>query len=332
LDKILIIQTAFIGDVVLATPVAEKLHKDFPGADIDFLLREGTEQLFSNHPFLKNIIVWNRKENKYKNLFKIYKQIRQNKYDLIVNLHRFGSSGFITAFSNAGRTIGFNKNPFSIFFSKRVKHIIGKKNILLHEIDRNLALISEYNDQSLTMPCLYPAEKDFLKFQDKLSTTYICIAPASVWYTKQFPRDKWIEFIKKIPDSIHVCYIGAANDRKLCKELIDDTKCMNSTNFAGELSLLETAALMKTAKMNFVNDSAPLHIASSMNAPVSAIFCSTIPAFGFGPLSENSNIFETEKILECRPCGLHGLKICPENHFECAYTIDTDKMICAILN
>jgi len=323
--KILIIQTAFLGDVVLATPVAEKLHRIFPTAEIDFLLRKGNEGLFTDHPFLRTIYIWDRKTNKYKNLLHILNKIRHCRYDLVVNLHRFGSSGFITAFSKATHTVGFNKNPFSLFFSKRIKHIIGLKNTL-HEIDRNQSLIAEYGNAERFMPCLYPSEQDFLKIRNKVKGDYICIAPASVWFTKQFPKEKWIELLKILPESLEVCFIGADSDKVLCQELIDESGCVNSINFAGELNLLETAALMKNARMNYVNDSAPMHIASAVNAPVSAIFCSTVPAFGFGPLSDIKYVFETEEKLDCRPCGLHGFMRCPENHFECAYSIDTDKM------
>ncbi len=331
MKKILIIQTAFIGDVVLATPVAEKLHQSIPGASIDFLLRKGCESLFENHPFFNNILIWDKGKNKYKNLFNILRQIRQSKYDIIINLHRFGTSGIITAFSKASRTIGFNKNPFSLFFSKRVKHIIGKKNNLIHEIDRNLLLISEYGDNSRTMPRIYPSDKDYKKTEDIRKKEYICISPASIWFTKQYPKEKWIELIKGISGSTQICFIGSGSDKELCSEIINESDNKNSINFAGELNLLETAALMKNAKMNFVNDSAPMHIASAMNAPVTAIFCSTIPAFGFWPLSFNSHIIETEKKLDCRPCGLHGLMNCPENHFECAYTISTDKILRTII-
>ena len=101
-----------------------------------------------------------------------------------------------------------------------------------------------------------------------------------------------------------------------------NTKHQTVFNLAGKLSLLETAALMQNAEMNFVNDSAPLHIASAMNAKVTAIFCSTIPAFGFTPLSDKSTLVETKAMLDCRPCGLHGYKSCPEGHFKCAYSIE----------
>jgi len=95
-------------------------------------------------------------------------------------------------------------------------------------------------------------------------------------------------------------------------------------NLAGELSFLESAALMKGATMNFVNDSAPMHLASAMNAHVTAVYCSTIPAFGFGPLSTKSFIIQTSEKLSCRPCGSHGYKTCPQGHFKCATTISPE--------
>ena len=79
--------------------------------------------------------------------------------------------------------------------------------------------------------------------------------------------------------------------------------------------------------MNYVNDSAPMHLCSSVNAPVTAIFCSTVPSFGFGPLSENSRIIETKEELSCRPCGLHGFKTCPKGHFQCAESIMTENVL-----
>jgi heptosyltransferase-2 len=79
--------------------------------------------------------------------------------------------------------------------------------------------------------------------------------------------------------------------------------------------------------MNFVNDSAPMHFASAVNAPVTAIFCSTVPDFGFGPLSEDSAVVEVRSGLSCRPCGLHGYRECPEKHFKCAYEINMNELI-----
>jgi heptosyltransferase-2 len=99
---------------------------------------------------------------------------------------------------------------------------------------------------------------------------------------------------------------------------------------AGKLNFLSSAALMEKAKMNYTNDSAPLHFASATDAPVTAIFCSTVPAFGFYPLSSKSFIAETDEKLPCRPCSLHGLKACPLGHFKCAYTIPTSKLLATL--
>ena len=95
---------------------------------------------------------------------------------------------------------------------------------------------------------------------------------------------------------------------------------------AGKLNLLESAYLISKATMTYVNDSAPLHLASAMNSPVTAFFCSTIPDFGFGPLSDQNCVIQIDKDLECRPCGLHGKKTCPKSHFDCGMKIDVTQL------
>jgi len=98
------------------------------------------------------------------------------------------------------------------------------------------------------------------------------------------------------------------------------------------LDLLDSAALMQKAVINLVNDSAPMHIASAMNASTCVIYCSTIPQFGYGPLSDNSLILEVTEGMTCRPCGLHGRTNCPEKHFNCAYQIDLQPLFTYIDN
>ena len=98
-------------------------------------------------------------------------------------------------------------------------------------------------------------------------------------------------------------------------------------NLCGKLSYLQSAALMARADMNYANDSAPLHFASAMDAPVTAVYCSTVPAFGFGPLRPNARVVEIKERLYCRPCGLHGHKACPEGHFRCALEITNEQLL-----
>ncbi len=325
MKKILIIQTASIGDVILATPVLEKLHYHYPDAEIDFLLKKGNERLFDGHPFLHALLIWDKSKDKYKNFRKLIQEIRENKYDSVINIQRFASSGLITILSGAKLKVGFNKNPFSPFFNIRIKHTIHNGEI--HETERNINLVKRFTDESLFPVKLYPLPRDYAKMSQFKTAKYITVSPASLWFTKQYPEEKWIEFIKDIDKDIRVYFLGSINDSELCNSIINKSGHSNSMNLAGKLNFLESAALMKDAVMNFMNDSAPLHLASAVNAKITAIFCSTVPSFGFGPMSEDSIIVQTKEKLKCKPCGLHGLKDCPEDHFKCATTIDKNELL-----
>ena len=328
MKKILIIQTAFIGDVVLATGILEKLHQYYPAAELDFLVRKGNESLLSHHPFLHEVLIWHKKESKYKHLFQLLKQIRNTKYDAVINLQRYGATGFLTAFSKANLTIGFDKNPFSFLFSRKITHTFsGTKGEVLHEIERNHLLIKLLTDGMAAKPKLYPTTQDMDFVKPFQTRPYICIAPASVWFTKQFPTNKWIDFIKHLPVSFDIYLIGGPTDAPLCNEIMVANVHQNVVSLAGKLNFLQSAALQKGATMNYVNDSAPMHFASSVNAPVTAVYCSTIVGFGYGPLSDKSFVVEIEETLSCRPCGLHGKKACPLGHFNCANKITNEQLL-----
>ncbi len=322
--KILIIQTAFTGDVVLATSLLEKIHCEIPQAEISILLRKGNETLLSHHPFLKEILIWNKKENKLSNLFKLIFRIRKNKYDVIVNLQRFAGTGILTSLSGAKEKIGFSKNPLSLFYTKRFSHNIGDGT---HEIERNQLLIEHLTGKKAALPRLYPDESEFNSIKKYQNSDYITLSPGSVWFTKTFPPYKWLELIEKYRQAnsnILIYLLGSKAEQDLGNELIKNSKHNSLFNLCGELSFLQSTALMKNAMMNYVNDSAPLHMAGAIDANVTAIYCSTVPKFGFGPLSKISRTVETKIELSCRPCGLHGYTACPEKHFNCAHTISID--------
>jgi len=326
LEKVLIIQTAFIGDVVLATPLIEALHSAFPKARIDFLLRKGNESLLQGHPLLTKVLIWNKKEQKTKNLLSIISQVRKEKYDAVFNAQRFFSSGLITALSTAKYTVGFDKNPLSFVFTKRVKHHISKEGTL-HETERNIQLLSDFIKSPKVQMKLYPQPSDYDNVAKHITEPFIVVAASSVWFTKQYPAEKWIAFIKAIKQPLKIYFIGGPGDKAQADEIISRSEAANCVNLCGQLNMLESAALMQKAKMNYVNDSAPMHFASAVDAPTTAIFCSTVPAFGFGPLSTESHIVEVDKNLVCRPCGLHGKKACPEGHYKCAMDIKTEALL-----
>lgn len=316
---------------MLATALVEKLHKHFPDAGIDFLLRKGNEVLLKDHPYINKLLIWEKKAGKYRDLYRIWKEVRRAQYDHVINVQRFAATGMITAFSGARETIGFDKNPFSKFFTLSVKHVISTDANPLHETKRNQMLIAHLTDAQPAKPRLYPSDADMQKVAEFKMTPYICIAPASVWFTKQYPKEKWISLIDKLDQSLRVFLIGAPSDSPLAEEIIAASAIKpRITNLCGKLSLLQSAALQKDALRNLVNDSGPMHFASAVNAPVTAIYCSTVPSFGYGPLSDDSAIVQTLVPLACKPCGLHGHAACPQGHFKCALTIEDAQILSTI--
>jgi heptosyltransferase-2 len=329
MKKILVIQTAFIGDVVLATSLIENLHQQFPEVKLDILVRKGNESLFQSHPFLNQVLVWDKKNNKYQNWVGLLFKIRSSQYDVVLNAQRFAATGAWTAFSKAKIKIGFDKNPFSFLFTHVVVHQFSEKG--QHEIDRNHQLLSSLFLTKVAMPKLYPTAADELAVSSYQQLPYLCIAPASVWFTKQFSIEKWVDLINEIPFKGPIYLIGGPGDKLLCDQILQKINRKLVVNLAGRLSFLASAALQKKAVLNYVNDSAPMHFASAVNAPVVAVYCSTLPNFGFGPLSDKSFIVQTNEALACRPCGIHGKKQCPLKHFDCAKTIKMDQLIAPLL-
>jgi ADP-heptose:LPS heptosyltransferase len=347
--RFLVIQTAFLGDAVLATALLEKLHAFFPDAAIDLVVRKGNDGLFTpssspgrggkctiahTHPFLRKLFIWDKRSNKTRNLFKLIGELRKERYDHIINCQRFFSTGLMTMLARGGEKIGYDKNPLAPFFDRGVQHRIPAPAELrpygpasephhLHEVDRLNDLIEHLTDKSRPLPKLYPTPQDHEVIERP--TRYVCIAPTSVWFTKQWSEEKWAELIRMLPQEMKVFLLGAPDDAAACSRIAE--KAGRGEVLAGKLSLLGTAHLMAGAAMNYVNDSAPLHIASALSAPVTAVFCSTVPAFGFGPLCENGRVVEISEALYCRPCGLHGYKSCPEGHFKCALSIQASAVL-----
>ena len=320
--KILIIQTAFIGDAILATAFVESTKASFPNAHIDFMLRKGNEGILQQNKKIAETLIWDKKR-KWSSLFSLLKTVRKRKYDLLFLLQRFNTMALFALLSKARVKIGFSSSPLSYFFTNRVPHEISKSGTE-HEVQRNLKLLKVVTyEAKLAKPYINIEE---ISLTD-VKKNYITIAPASVWATKQYPAEKWVEFIKKIPATTTIYLLGAGADNDKLELIRNSCLEHDIINLAGKLNLRESAFLMKSANMNFVNDSAPLHLCSAVNAPVTAVFCSTVPEFGFGPLSEDGVVIQAEIELDCRPCGIHGHNSCPRSHFKCAHEISVMKLV-----
>ena len=326
MNRILVIQTASIGDVVLATALLEKLHSRYPAAAIDLLVQKGSDALFDGHPYLHRVYVWNKKYRKYRGLHRIIRQVRQEAYDLVVNVQRFAATGWICLRSGAAQVIGFDKNPFSWSFDRKVPHTISPDRYM-YEADRNQQLIATLTDEVSAPTRLYPSDRDYDTVLFYKERPYLTVSPSSLWFTKQFPKEQWIKMIRQTDSRYRIFLLGSKKDIPLCEEIRLACPEQDVVNLSGKLSLLQSAALMQDAERNFTNDSAPLHLAVAVGGAVTAVFCSTVKAFGFAPEGEHIRIVETTENLPCRPCGLHGHAQCPEKHFRCAWNIPLEELL-----
>ena len=323
--KVLFIQTAFIGDAILASALWETWHAAHPDDTIHICVRKGNEALFQGHPFLAGVHVWDKKGgllNRYQSLNGLAQALRAERFDAVFTPHRHASSGWLAWRSAAAIRVGFDVHPLRWVFSHQVPHGFEEG---LHEIVRNHRLVEGWVDEeSPRLPRMYPQPMDLV------ARSFAVLAPASQWATKQWPVGHWIELCDALKDEVpELRLVGGPADKALLNQIAATTVHPHAVVQA-EQGLLESAALMAQATWVLTNDSGPLHLASAVNAPTVAVYCSTVPAFGFGPLSDRARVVESAESLPCRPCGVHGKTSCPMGHFACGASITVDQVLSAL--
>lgn len=336
--NILVIQTAFIGDTILASHFVRALKELYPESRIHFFLRKGNESVIQGLPTIERTWVWDKQGGKVRNLQRLIRELRTINFDMVFNLHRHFNSGLISALMKSPIKVGFRQNPLSFSYTHKTHHHIphtAASGVIWHEVQRNLELIKlvrpdfQIDDNSKSYrPELPLLPKHMEKVAPYTSGNYFVLAPASVWFTKAWSEHKYRELTQELVKRGKVYLIGAASDRELCQRIAEGLE--NTVNLCGELNLLDSAALMMKAQRVFVNDSAPLHLASCVNAKTTAIFCSTVPAFGYTPLAQDSVVVDVGDKLSCRPCGLHGHAACPLGHFKCSQDIAISSVLATI--
>lgn len=331
MKKILIIQTAFPGDAILTLPLIQKLSIIEKKSKIDVLCIPQTKIFFENSEYVNKVLVYDKREKDKKILsfLKLMKTIKNEKYDKVVSPHRSLRSTLISYFSKSKETISFDKSAFSFLYKIRIKYDLNK-----HEVQRNLSLIGvNEQDWSNNLPQISinkTTQEKIQKILDENSLKkYIVIAPGSVWETKKYP----LEYFSKIIDYLllnnyQIALIGSKQDGNNVNLLLNKNK--NVITFMGELNFIESIEIMKYSQMIICNDSAPTHMSMVANIPTITIYCSTIPEFGFYPYNGKSQTISIP--LSCKPCGIHGHKKCPKEHFNCAKLLKPEIVIEKINN
>jgi heptosyltransferase-2 len=335
-NKILIFHTAFIGDIILALPLAQILHAHDPSRRISFVATPVASEVLRNHPALDEIILYDKKgvDRGPGGLLRLVRRLRRKNFDLVIVPHRSLRSALIPWLAGIPRRIGFTTSAAPVLFTDRVLYRRDR-----NEIGRDLDLLTPLGiiPPSDELPRLYPNEADRKIVQAMLDrreagsarfdvSRLIAVAPGSVWNTKRWPMESYRQLCGKLMgDGLSVVLVGGPKDAELCKKIAEGMDDGGLLNAAGQFSLLQSAEMIRCCSAVVSNDSAPMHLAVGVRTPVVAIFGATVPAFGFAPTGPRNRILGVEG-LACRPCGIHGGDVCPVGTFACMNGISPDEV------
>lgn len=320
--KILVVQTAFLGDVIMSTTIFKGLKKIWPDATIDVVAIPETAAVLKNNPHLNQVYKFDKRKKlkKYFNLISLVFRIKRNSYDAAFSVQSSLTSSLIIYLARIKMRVGYHHQKLTTHKIQSDKSLHIRKRVLL--------LLQNFTPKKLnteTEVFISASDKqkanDFIKAVTK--SKMIAIAPGSVWATKKWPKEHFTELIKKCKD-YSIFLIGGSGDFKLNESIIKNCNHPKIVNLAGKLSILESCALIKEMDLVICNDSAPLHMANAVNTPVFAIFGPTVKKFGCYPYRENDKILEID--LDCRPCAKHGSNKCPINHHNCMIQLQPESV------
>ncbi len=328
----LVIQTSFLGDMVLTTPLLAHLAHFGP---VDVVCTPAAGALLDNHPSVREVIAYDKRgrDRGWPGATRLALRLRERGYTNAYLAQGSVRSGAIAFMARIPERVGFVTSAGRWFYTTRVAPIED-----MHHAARLLSLATGLvwsttdppRDPPPTgiRPRLYPGERERLAVDEVLGTNamsdepLIVMAPGSVWATKRWPY--FSQLAAELRDSGHVVVIGSEADRPLAVEIVGATKGQ-AVDATGRLSLLASAELIGRAAVLVTNDSAPLHLGSAMNTPTIAVFGPTVPEFGFGPLASHSAVVG-HTTLACRPCDRHGPRRCPLGHWRCMREITPDNV------
>jgi heptosyltransferase-2 len=324
----LVIQTSFLGDVVLTTPLLAELANRGP---VDVITTPAAAPLLANHPAVRQVIPYDKRgrDSGPLGLMRLARRIRDGQYSSAYLAQGSWRSGLLATMGGVAERIGFDGSGGKMWYTTRIRHIRDQ-----HHAERlwRLAVGDDVSSAppEAMRPRLYPDDADraavdaLLRDVPRDGAKLLALAPGSRWGTKRWPH--FPALAARLAPLYRLVVIGSPADSPLADEIAARTGRERLLDATGKLSLLGSAALISRCAALVTNDSAPLHLASAMGTPTVAIFGPTVPAFGFGPLAPRRAIAEVAG-LACRPCHAHGPQRCPLGHFACMQELDASRVL-----
>lgn len=326
----LLVQTSFIGDAILTTPLIAALAAR---GLVDVLATPSGASVLQGNPYVRRLVVYDKRGNDKgpAGLLRTARAVRAPDRDATAYLAQ-GSvrSAFLARIAGYKRRVGFDTSSGRLLYTRRVPFQREQ-----HHAERLLRLALGPDaavPRDMLRPRLYPSDADRAAVDHLLGATpnaerrLIALAPGSVWATKRWPY--YAELAAALRSTHRSVIVGSHDDTPLAAEIVRATGG-DAVDATGRLTLLGSAALIGRCSAIVTNDSAPLHLASAMNTPTIAIFGPTVPAFGFGPLADASGTAE-HLSLHCRPCHPHGPMVCPLGHWRCMRDLALETVVTRI--
>jgi len=333
-EKILVIRLSSIGDVVLVTSLLRNLRRHFPQAQIDVVVKTAFTDLLRHHPAISRLYEVMPERGRAE-LQELGKQLRERRYDVVLDVHKNFRSLFLSRAARAPRVLRYKK-----FYLRRWMLVHLRLNFLRH----TPPIRQRYVQASAALGVIDdggPPELFWTEAEEKAAdralraagwdgkSTLVAVAPGAGFFTKRWPAEKFAEVARELTArGIFVVILGNEQDRDLAAGI---QRALSGTHasLAGQTGLLVTAAILKKCRALISNDSGVMHIAEAVGTPLVAIFGSTTRELGFFPQQPNSRVVENIN-LRCRPCSHLGKAKCPKGHFLCMQAITPEQIIAVL--
>ena len=317
-----VVQTAFLGDVVLAMPLVQVIKNNYPDIKISFVSTPLATGISSTIKAVDGIIAYDKRgiRRGLDGIKFIASYLREKKVDCIISSHRSLRTSLMTFYAKPKYSVGFNNSALSFAYKKRVKYVKS-----VHEIERNLNLLKAFADyETLNLdykdiPIEIPEEdksyvESLLVAKGLEGKTIIAVAPGSVWETKKWKEKHFVKLVGMLIDAgLSPVVVGSEADSELCIRIASNS---GAISLAGMFTLPQFIYFLTLTSLTITNDSSPTHFAGLVDCPTVTLFGPTSPVFGFAPWSSKSLSLGLDE-LKCRPCEIHGGRKCPIGTHEC---------------
>lgn len=320
--KVLVMQTAFLGDSLLTLPLLRRLKELMPGASVTVLTLAKTAGIFKSE-WADEVLIDDKRgvHGGLTGPWKIAAELKAKGFDLAIIPHRSLRSALIARLAGIPRRVGFDSSAGSFLLTDAVPF-----SWLTHDLERNLSLTvplgavaapSAGESRYVAPPALSAKLSALLP-----AGPLVGVHPGSAWATKRWLPERFAELCVRLKaDGFTPVLVGGPDDAALGARVARDG---GAVDLVGKTDLEDLKGLMGRLSAFVTNDSGPMHLAAAAGVPVVAIFGATTRELGFFPYGPGHRVIEAD--LACRPCGLHGARECPEGHFLCMRLLTVDQV------